>query len=264
MERFNIRCPDHFPMKCNLSPADKDYLLTGEKYKAFFIFQYKEQDEWLSPAIETYFNERTWRLFNAGKEGGTGTKFCNVCRYALSSDFGIVSLTPLNYNVFQEIGLMQGIQKQLLYTVNPARLKETPLPFDMGDQIYIEHKDKSSLIAGLDKKIPLILDKVQLLSGVESERRKSIKIKLEKLSPDAKEILKALVLEGPRKFLGDINDDIVRLSREYPHLKMDTLKELSLQGFILVDISSAGSRSVRNTTLNESYRRYLEDLLWED
>ena len=65
----------------------------------------------------------------------------------------------------------------------------------MGDQIYIEHKDKSSLIAGLDKKIPLILDKVQLLSGVESERRKSIKIKLEKLSPDAKEILKALVLE---------------------------------------------------------------------
>ena len=38
MERFNRRCPDHFPMKCNLSPADKAYLMTEEKYKGFFIF----------------------------------------------------------------------------------------------------------------------------------------------------------------------------------------------------------------------------------
>lgn len=264
MERFNIRCPDHFPMKCNLSPADKDYLLTDEKYKAFFIFQYKEQDEWLSPTIETYFNEKTWRLFNAGKEGGTGTKFCNVCRYALSSDFGIAALTPFNHNVFQEIGLMQGLQKQLLYIVNPDRLKEPPLPFDMGDQIYIEHKDKSSLITGLDKKIPLILDKVQLLSGFESEKRKNIKKKLDKLSADAKEILKVLVLEGPRKFLGEIDGNILRLVREYPHLNMDSLKELVSQGFISFEISSAGSRSVRYSYLNESFRRNLEDLLWED
>ena len=91
MERFNVKCSDHFPMKCNLSNADKDYLMTEEKYKAFFIFQYKEQDEWLQPTLERYFNERTWRLFNAGKEGGTGTKFCNVCRYALAADFGIAS-----------------------------------------------------------------------------------------------------------------------------------------------------------------------------
>ncbi len=125
-------------MKCNLSPADKSYLLTPEKYKAFFIFQYKNQDAWLEPTLERYFGERTWRLFNAGKEGGTGTKFCNVCRYALASNFGIVSLTPFNFNVFQEIGLMQGAQKQLLYLLNPERkgseLKEKDLdklPFDI-------------------------------------------------------------------------------------------------------------------------------------
>jgi hypothetical protein len=44
MANFDIVCPDHYPMKCNLSQADKDYLLTNEKYKAFFIFQYKNQD----------------------------------------------------------------------------------------------------------------------------------------------------------------------------------------------------------------------------
>lgn len=48
-------------MRCNLSPADKDYLLSKEKYKAFFIFQYKDQDEWLSPTIENYFNTFSYR-----------------------------------------------------------------------------------------------------------------------------------------------------------------------------------------------------------
>ncbi len=51
MSKFNIICPDHYPMKCNLSPADRDYLLTPEKYKAFFIFQYKVQDR-VHPANE--------------------------------------------------------------------------------------------------------------------------------------------------------------------------------------------------------------------
>jgi len=136
MDKFNTTCSDHYPMKCNLSPADKAYLLTAETYKAFFILQYKNQDSWLVPTLERYFNERTWRLFNAGNEGGTGTKFCNVCRYALASDFGVVSLTPLNYNVFQEIGLMQGLQKPLLYLLNPKH--KDKLPFDIDDQIYVE------------------------------------------------------------------------------------------------------------------------------
>ena len=96
MEKFDVRCSDHHPMKCNLSKADKDYLMTPEKYKAFFIFQYKKQDEWLQPTLERYFKERTWRLYNAGLEGGIGTKFCNICRYALAADFGIASLIPLN------------------------------------------------------------------------------------------------------------------------------------------------------------------------
>lgn len=264
MERFNIKCSDHFPMKCNLSPADKDYLLTSEKYKAFFIFQYKKQDEWLSPTIENYFSSRTWRLFNAGKEAGTGTKFCNICRFALASDFGIVSLTPLNYNVFQEVGLMEGLQKPLLYLLNPDRLQDenNKLPFDIDDQIYIEHKDKVTLISGLDKNIPLILDKIQLLSGSESEKRKYIKNKLNNLSDGAREILKVVYFEGTNKFSTKTHE-LNEFIKQHPHLNINFLKELITNRFIVTEPMSAGTSTLYNHRLNESYIKYLGELLWE-
>lgn len=264
MERFNIKCPDHYPMKCSLSPADKDYLLTSEKYKAFFIFQYKSQDEWLSPTMESYFSSRTWRLFNAGKEAGSGTKFCNICRFALASDFGVVSLTPLNYNVFQEVGLMEGLQKPLLYILNPERLidNNNKLPFDIDDQIYIEHKDKETLISGLDKNIPLLLDKIQLLSGSESEKRKYIKNKLEALSKGAREILKVVYFEGTNKFSIKTNE-LKEFVRKHPQLDIQFLKELTINRFIVVEAMSAGTSTLYNHKLNESYLKYLGELLWE-
>ena len=251
-------------MKCNLSPADKDYLLTSEKYKAFFIFQYKKQDEWLSPTMESYFSSRTWRLFNAGKEAGSGTKFCNICRFALASDFGVVSLTPLNYNVFQEVGLMEGLQKPLLYILNPERLidNNNKLPFDIDDQIYIEHKDKETLISGLDKNIPLLLDKIQLLSGSESEKRKYIKNKLMTLSSGAREILKVVYFEGTTKFSVKTNE-LKEFIRQHPQLNIAFLHELTKERFIVTEAMSAGSSSWYIQKLNESYLKYLGELLWE-
>ena len=256
-------------MKCNLSPADKDFLLTPQKIKAFFILQYKDQDGWVIPTMESYFTERTWRLFNASKEEGTGTKFCNICRYALASDFGIVFLTPLNFNVFQEIGLMQGLQKQLLYILNPERLEPKKLPFDIDDKIYIEQTNKSSLVDGLNKKIPLIIEKIQLLSGFESEKRKYVKEKLAKLDDAAKGILKILIFEGPRKFVqmgasrGEMHSFITQ------HLKIlsaeKSMQELFNSHFILQETKEGFSGSPEfYWYLNESYRKQLEELLWED
>ncbi len=265
MERFNIRCPDHYPMKCSLSPADKDYLLTSEKYKAFFIFQYKNQDEWLSSTMESYFNNRTWRLFNAGKEAGTGTKFCNICRFALTSDFGVVSLTPLNYNVFQEVGLIEKKKKPLLYILNPDRLQDenNKLPFDIDDQIYIKHKNKETLISGLDKNIPLILDKIQLLSGSESEKRKYIKNKLNKLSGGAREILKVVYFEGTNKFTITKRNELQEFIERHPHLNIIFLKDLIRDRFIVIEPMSAGTSTSHYHRLNESYIKYLGELLWE-
>ena len=64
MGEFNVLCPDHYPMKCNLTKVDKDHLLTPEKYKAFFIFQYRKQDDWLEPTLKRYFGET---LYSNGK-----------------------------------------------------------------------------------------------------------------------------------------------------------------------------------------------------
>lgn len=259
MDRFEVLCPDHFPMKCNLSPADKDYLMTPEKLKAFFIFQYKEQDDWLERVLVRYFNERTWRLFNAGKEQGTGTKFCNICRYALASDFGLVSLTPLNYNVFQEVGLMQGLQKPLLYLLNPTRLER--MPFDLDDQIYIEHTNEDSLLKGLDNKMPLLIQKVRLLSGFVSAKRNYIKGKLELLSVPAKEYLRKLVLEGELNFRQVESDELSEWAKKQG-LEPKSLNELFEHKFVIRETLSGGTRSVKIAKLNPNYRKELETLLW--
>jgi hypothetical protein len=248
-------------MKCNLSSADLASLETPEKYKAFFIFQYKEQDEWLKPTLERYFGERTWRLFNAGEEGGTGTKFCNVCRYALASDFGIASCTPLNNNVYQEIGLMQGLQKPVLYLVNPNhKLPNDKLPFDIDDQIYIKHDNEESLKNGLNNKVGLLIDKLQLISGYESAQKDMVKSKLDLLADEAKALLKKIVLEGPfqisgQKFLNLVADTY----------KTDTkyFRELEKHMFVVEQFESWGTRKGSSFGLHEPYRKHLEKLLWE-
>jgi len=270
MERFNVKCPDHYPMKCNLSLADREYLLTREKYKAFFIFQYRNQDEWLEKTLERYFNRRTWKLYNAGKEGGMGTKFCNVCRYALASDFGIASLTPLNFNVFQEIGLMQGLQKQVLYLLNPDRLsgelekwKLGKLPFDIDDQIYVEHTDEKSLENGLDKNIPLIIDKVRLLSGYETEFRQNLTERSNKLTDDAKEALKKLLLEGQTHFHMLPGAHELQLWRQEYSVSNQEIAELKEKRFIVTVPISGGTKVFYYEHIPDLYRKILPEIIWE-
>jgi hypothetical protein len=252
-------------MKCNLSPADKDYLITPEKYKAFFIFQYTQQDQWLEPTLQRYFSERTWRLFNAGKEGGTGTKFCNVCRYALAADFAIASLTHLNHNVFQEIGLMQGLQKPILYVLNPERRGMEKLPFDMDDQIYTEHTNSSSLEQGLSNKMPLLLNKLQLITGYSTELKRLLGSKINKLSEPAVSLLKRILLEGGFRFP---QEDLVnwvtnaRAADETANFEFKHLQELQQLRFIIDVIESGGTKTLHLKEFNEPHRKYLEQLLF--
>jgi len=67
----------------------------------------------------------------------------------------------------------------LLYLLNPERKEE--LPFDIDDQIYIRYTDDESLEDGLNKKMPLLIEKVLLPSGFQSEQRNLIQIKLNQL-----------------------------------------------------------------------------------
>jgi hypothetical protein len=253
-------------MKCNLPQADKEHLLSGEKYKALLMFQYKPQDEWLERTINRYFNERTWRLFNVGKEIGSGTKFCKICRYALAADFGIAALTPPNHNVFQEVGLMQGLQKQVMYLVNPSRLSRTKLPFDVDDQVYIEHTNEKGLAKEFEKHIPLVIDKIKLLAGWESDQRKLVSTKLARLRLDTIELLKRLAMDDSIKFAYDkvggciYPDDWVKSKIMTP----ESWKELLRETFIVTEIQSGGSKTIEFMRLNNSYLPHLRELLWRE
>ena len=155
---------------------------------------------------------------------------------------------------------MQGLQKPLLYLLNPERKEE--LPFDIDDQIYIRHTDDESLEDELNKKMPLLIEKVLLLSGFQSEQRNLIQIKLNKLSPDAKELLKRLVLEGHLVFRIDEKDELIEWIQKSLDLEARYIKELLTQRFIVDETMSGGTRTIKIRKLNDHYRKYLEELLF--
>jgi hypothetical protein len=95
----------------------------------------------------------------------------------------------------------------------------------------------------------------------ESDKRKYIKEKLERVTDGARKILKILVLEDPKKFAGraDLNSWVIR--RMGLHLAF--LQELIEHNFLINIVESEGSRTLNYIQLNESYRKCLEELLWE-
>lgn len=53
------------------------------------------------------------------------------------------------------------------------------------------------MLEGLERELPLLIDKVQLLSGFEAEKREPIRSKVSKLSEGAMDLLIKILLEGP-------------------------------------------------------------------
>ncbi len=58
MANFDVKCPDQPSMPCNLPPTEKESLDSTEKYKAFFILQYNDNDEYLEPVLEKYLKKK--------------------------------------------------------------------------------------------------------------------------------------------------------------------------------------------------------------
>ncbi len=162
---------------------------------------------------------------------------------------------------------MQGLQKPLLYILNPNWKRKNKLPFDTDDQIYIEHTDSTSLNAGLDKKMPLLIDKVRLLSGFQSEQQNIIQKKLETLSSGAVSLLKRFLLEGHFSFRTDGLDELdtfvtSALVNDGDWSIIPHLRELEAQRFVITETESGGSRTLKFKRLNEVYRPYLQELLF--
>ena len=142
--------------------------------------------------------------------------------------------------------------------LNPKR-KQT-LPFDIDDQIYVEHTDKSTLVKGLDNKLPLVIRKVQLLTGYESDQRELVRKKYNALDPEAKELLKRLVLEGPIEL--EVGDFEKLISMEL-QLNTSHQNELRRERFIVDKVIYMGAKRIQYRRLNEIFWKHLIEILGE-
>jgi hypothetical protein len=186
MVDFNVKCPKNYPLKCSLLDTEKEALVRSEKYKGFLMYQFEGQKDYIVDSINKYFHTPLYHIFNAREESGLGIKSCKICRLALASDFGIANLTPLNNNVFFEVGLMQGLGKPVIYLVdkNHAEMDLTgvkAVPFDLSDQMVIEHKSGDELLTKFEKEVPAFIEKVQLSTVYEKEFVGFVKKKLPRI-----------------------------------------------------------------------------------
>ena len=267
MAGFEFTCPLKPPVKCELPASDIDHLEGEEKYKAFFMYQFDEQDDYLVEAIETSFSGPEYRVFNAAKEPATGVKLCKICRLALASNFGIACLSPMNLNVFQEVGLMLGMEKPVLYLVNPNQLRNgriKDLPFDLQQEILIVFRTKEELDNGLAREKGQFLKKVQIYTHFVLEFRNSIKERIEQLDEHKLNILKCLAIEGRRISLHRITNrlNMSGISTEVREVEVG-LDQLYARGIIDRATNTQEQPSIMNFWIPQNFEKVVQDEIFK-
>jgi|GEM_PF-2246416 len=209
MATFNLRCPKNYPRRCNLLETEKEQLERAEKYTAFLMYQFSEQDDYLVDTIKRFFQSPTYHIFDAREEVGLGIKICKICRLAQASDFGLVILTPENLNVYLEAGMMMGMGKRNLYMASRNILKAQnktlkDIAFDLSDQLVIEHGNPGELLKKLEKEVPPFIENVIVDTASEREQRKYWRSIYERLSPNQKTLLRFLLLAKKWRHTGKL------------------------------------------------------------
>lgn len=259
MSEFNLRCQMRFPKRCDLPIVEKEKLEGSEKYKAFLMYQFRDNDNYLKETMRDYFKSPSYFLYDADDIRGTGVKFCKICKLAQACDFGIAVLSPENENVFLEVGLLIGMGKPCLYVVNESRLKEKDIkkvPFDISDQIVVKYDSQEKLLAELEKEVHLFIPKVQLLSGYEKELRKNVKERLERLKPKGREDLKKIV------GFGEVGFTRTELKLWGIEGSLNTLQTIKFISFHFNDRPFKAGLEVYS--IEEAYRPILQELLFAD
>lgn len=262
MANYDVICPIRYPVKCNLPSVEKERLEGPEKYTAFFMYQFTGHDPYLKETIQRYFKSPLANLLDASELPGTGIKLCKICKLILASDFGIAALTPINPNVFMEVGMLLGLGKPVLHLVNPKICKSKDLPFDISHEIVIEHTLQKELSNGLQREVPPFLERVRRYTEFQSRFRAEVEKKLNMLTDKEREILQWLLLENrpvdqgtlaELKGITEKNEEIRNLWRRYGFVKRRTEQRY--------DMGRAYDTYWYETHPN--YRNILEELLFK-
>ena len=264
MAEFSLRCQLRYPKRCDLPIAEKERLEGPEKYKAFLMYQFDSNDEYLKETLKGYFKTPLYFLYDTDDIRGLGVKFCKICKLVQASDFGIAVLSPENENVFMEVGLLIGMGKPCLYVVNESRLKDKDikkLPFDISDQIVIKYDSKRRLLSELEKEVPTFMIKVQLISGYEKASRESVKERLGRLSPRAKEVLKRFVSLGEIEIFRKEADNMLGIVSKDPE-DGGIMQGLQRLKFVNLKYDSILKREIYS--IEKAYRPVLQELLFNE
>ncbi len=263
MANYDVICPIRYPVKCNLPSVEKERFEGPEKYTAFFMYQFRDNDLYLKQSIQKYFKSPLASLLDASELPGTGVKLCKICKLILASDFGIAALTPINPNVFMEVGMLLGLGKPILYLVNPEIRKSKDLPFDISHEIVIEHTSEEQLNKALQTEAPSFLEKVRLYSEFQYRFRAEVEKKLNMLTDKERQILKSLLLENRRiseatllELLGIsvVDKKIHNLWSRYGFVKMEKEQFYGSGGKI---------QNRYSFEIHPHYREILEELLFK-
>ena len=227
------------------------------------MYQFRNNDPYLKESIQRYFRSPLAHLLDARELPGTGVKLCKICKLILASDFGIAALTPINPNVFMEVGMLLGLGKPILYLVNPKTCKSNDLPFDISHEIVIEHTSEEELNNALQREVPPFLERIRPYTEFQRTFRAKVKEKLNALKDKEREILERLLIENRRVDEGALADllginakkseEIRNLERRYGFVKMETEYRH--------DIGRA--YDIHWFQINPNYRDILEELLFK-
>lgn len=191
-------CPMMVPLKCQLPDEEKEAILKDLKYRVFFMLDYdRRKEDPLIPTIREYF-QHPYYLLEAREIASHREKICKICKIALACTCGVASLTPLNYNVFLEIGMLMSLGKPILYLfdLSQKKLKPEELPFDVSSKMLIIYRNKEELKSGLDREIDLFKDMIKPeMSLFQSDSREKLREKIIGLHVFQKEFIRSILLE---------------------------------------------------------------------
>jgi hypothetical protein len=75
--------------------------------------------------------------------------------------------------------------------------------------------------------------------------------------------LKVVYFEGTNKFSTKTTNELNEFIKQHPHLDIQFLHELIINRFIVTEAMAATPFTLYDLKLNESYYKYLGELLWE-
>lgn len=199
MPGFDFVCPMNYPNRCDLAQTEVDYLQKDEGKKiGFLMYQFRDQDAYLVEVIKNYFEPRNCHILEAKDEPGSGVKICKICRLATTSHFGIGVLSPQNYNVFLEIGLVWGQGKPILFVVDEKRLghgiKLKDIAFDVSSHMVITYTGRKYLEGALEREMPIFLEKIKVMGLYQRALVGTIRDELERMKKEDKTYIKVLRL----------------------------------------------------------------------